>query len=49
MSSTPLICNFGRNHAWQRVIGSLLLNQALMRGIARRRKQTRGSPLPDMR
>jgi FkbM family methyltransferase len=39
MSAKPLTCNLGRNHAWQRVIGSLLLNQVLMKRIAQRRAQ----------
>jgi FkbM family methyltransferase len=39
MSETPLICNFGRSHAWQRAVGSVLLNQVLMKRIARRREQ----------
>lgn len=36
---TPIACNLGRMHAFKRVVGSLLLNQVLMKRIARRRAQ----------
>jgi len=39
MTTDTTVCNLGRSHALRRLLGSLLLNQVLMKRIAERRRQ----------